>query len=1190
MTIYALLVGINKYLDEKKISELKGCENDVDLFAETLTNRFGKKNDDGYLKIKTLKTTEATRPDVIRSFKSHLIDQVGEADIAVFYFSGHGAQSLTHRLLKDEEPDGLDESLVCYDSRHNGRPDLRDKDLSHLLSELEDTGCKHIAVFLDSCHSGHGTRVIGSEEQGSRLTDIDETEHPWQSYLFAEDKPTPTTVEEAKKQLPKHAKHLLMSGCRDDQLSIEQKQGANGKYHGLFTYALCEALNTIQYPVSYHELRSRAFARIQSKYPNQTPQLEAAGGAEGLEPILGGDNLLPVKLLVTYDKKNWVVNVGAMHGFHRGDELAVFSSEQVKDTSAVPKAIITGLTTTKSILKIVDADQLDKDQQYNAVVTYRKFEKVGFSFKGADEKLTKIQQLLSEADSSDASVAGHFLTLDASNPDYELHFDGSKYFATLPNDYRPLFEKQEFDYKALDQLAIMARWRQKLDIENPSSFLAQENLVETSVSYFDYIKQKWIEDKSEDITLNYVLNDNGIWKNPEFTIKFFLKDTSAEKNLYCSFLWFDAVNGAIYDDFSPSPGLLSNKEGASITEVFANQSSVIGASIADELHDQGITKIQDTLKVFISEEEFDISLLTQQGNDLFDSSKNISEQHRSSNGLPSVLDVLANTVHHRAPTIKVEKKVKVFDWYTKSINLTIIRPQEARVVSSSESIILASDGSKSIKVEPHPTFKGSLRTINLHDEASTNIDTDKAPSITQPRVFSQGVTSAAVSFSEGRDTDMGLDAVEVFLGPSTKGADNAGEVSPDSPLVFTLDEQLQRGEYIIPYTYDEENEFFLPIGKSISKDGTTQIKIELIPEQIAKASPGTKSLGRALKVYFRKLIFQDILGEEVDIHQLRVPELDGDNLTGQIKKYESNKAVIKEKVEKSQKILLVLHGIIGATDSLVGFVNHELEDGSSLEADYDLVLAFDYENLNTPIKEIAEALKANLQSVGIAAGTDKQVDIVAHSMGGLVSRYLIEHDGGDQIINKLVMVGTPNGGSPYASVKDKGVDLLNTWAYTNVAIILNGLTSPLVGATVIGGFMKLLDQIDNNLDQMAPDSDFLKVLVTSEQPDTDYSLVAGFIHEEKVLVNQDDSRLSRLFQYLGGHLKLKAYEQLTERLFKESNDIAASSSSMNSFNPTWQKTVSVKTVSCDHLSYFADAEAINLIASQLRKSKAGVIQ
>lgn len=41
----------------------------------------------------------------------------------------------------------------------------------------------------------------------------------------------------------------------------------------------------------------------------------------------------------------------------------------------------------------------------------------------------------------------------------------------------------------------------------------------------------------------------------------------------------------------------------------------------------------------------------------------------------------------------------------------------------------------------------------------------------------------------------------------------------------------------------------------------------------------------------------------------------------------------------------------------------------------------------------------------------KQVNIIAHSMGGLTARYYIKYLGGDKKVNKLIMLGTPNHGA-----------------------------------------------------------------------------------------------------------------------------------------------------------------------------------
>lgn len=80
-----------------------------------------------------------------------------------------------------------------------------------------------------------------------------------------------------------------------------------------------------------------------------------------------------------------------------------------------------------------------------------------------------------------------------------------------------------------------------------------------------------------------------------------------------------------------------------------------------------------------------------------------------------------------------------------------------------------------------------------------------------------------------------------------------------------------------------------------------------------------------------------------------------------------------------------------------------------------LVVAFDYPSTRCSITESAEYLAKVIDSL---EGID-HIDIVAHSMGGLVSRaYLAKHD--DSRLHRLVMLGVPNLG---AEMADKVVAL-----------------------------------------------------------------------------------------------------------------------------------------------------------------------
>ena len=167
--LYALLVGIDSY--PPPIPSLSGCVNDTAAMQDLLEKRFGGPG----LKILTLTDKQATRQEVIDAFRSHF-DQASKDDIALFHFSGHGSQVPNNGLFTGIKPGRLLESIVCYDSR-SGAPDLVDKDLATLISEVTSRGV-HITVILDSCHSGSGTRDLVEAVRGIPARDDEQEPKP----------------------------------------------------------------------------------------------------------------------------------------------------------------------------------------------------------------------------------------------------------------------------------------------------------------------------------------------------------------------------------------------------------------------------------------------------------------------------------------------------------------------------------------------------------------------------------------------------------------------------------------------------------------------------------------------------------------------------------------------------------------------------------------------------------------------------------------------------------------------------------------------------------------------------------------------------------------------------------------------------------------------------------------------------
>ncbi len=151
--VHALLVGIDDY--PSPVPPLSGCVNDVRAFAEILTARV----DAADLSLVVLTDEDATRAAVLDGFRHHLA-QAGAADVALFYYSGHGAhQAAPPGALGPRARPRERDARARRQPQRSGW-DLADKELAALLAQVCATGC-HVLVVLDCCHSGDGTRDVG---------------------------------------------------------------------------------------------------------------------------------------------------------------------------------------------------------------------------------------------------------------------------------------------------------------------------------------------------------------------------------------------------------------------------------------------------------------------------------------------------------------------------------------------------------------------------------------------------------------------------------------------------------------------------------------------------------------------------------------------------------------------------------------------------------------------------------------------------------------------------------------------------------------------------------------------------------------------------------------------------------------------------------------------------------------------
>ena len=266
---------------------------------------------------------------------------------------------------------------------------------------------------------------------------------------------------------------------------------------------------------------------------------------------------------------------------------------------------------------------------------------------------------------------------------------------------------------------------------------------------------------------------------------------------------------------------------------------------------------------------------------------------------------------------------------------------------------------------------------------------------------------------------------------------------------------------------------------------------------------------------------------------------------------------------------------------MAGFSQQILSGEQSIADHYDVVLTFDYENLNEPIQKTAAILKQKLAAIGLDSQHKKQLDLVAHSMGGLVSRCFIEFNQGDEIVNKLVMLGTPNGGSHIAQTLNTGIHSFSDWANNTLAAIINGYITNGLGAFAVSGLVKLLKAGTKTLGQMNPDSDLLTLLEKSKQTNVPYYIIAG--NTDFLINNPEDDIGAKFMQRMTKKLKLMSYKQLTKWLYKAPNDIATTVESIQHLPNNWSPNTQTEIVACSHLSYFTNDQVLKILQNILFK-------
>lgn len=173
----------------------------------------------------------ATKQNVVTALDGLVAQSTADPDISrvLISYSSHG----THIPdLDGDEVNGDDEALVCYDTKVDSNGIVRsslivDDEIYSILRQIPRNIV--VDVWLDTCFSGDGLRIMGGEYKQARYF-----QNPGRRPVIGGGV-LGSSFREYNAELPNV---VLLSGCSEEETSADAYIG--GKYYGAMTYSFLE--------------------------------------------------------------------------------------------------------------------------------------------------------------------------------------------------------------------------------------------------------------------------------------------------------------------------------------------------------------------------------------------------------------------------------------------------------------------------------------------------------------------------------------------------------------------------------------------------------------------------------------------------------------------------------------------------------------------------------------------------------------------------------------------------------------------------------------------------------------------------------------------------------------------------------------------------------------------------------------
>jgi len=718
--LYALLVGINEYDPRSRIPWLQGCVNDIRGMQVYLGNRVTQV--DFSLQLRVLINEQATRQSIIDGFREHLAQATAE-DVVLFYYAGHGAQAAAPEPFWPTSPDRMMETVVCYDSRIDAEHwDLADKELAQLIAEV-DSKKPHIALVLDCCHSGSGTRESNSLV-AIRRAEPDYRIRPFESLLLSSQDAQSMTAQSQnvpgmrglssmQAQLP-IGRHVVLSACQKRE---EAREYTGGDVPcGAFSYFLQESLFKANGHLSYRDLFKRTNALIRSSPLAQSPQMDATHAEDLEQPFLGGAISPHDPYFTASHNPNygWTIDGGAIHGLRLSSSLettvlALYPFDatpaQMRDISnAVAQAYIMRVGPQLSKIGIsalpeateaeateIKETEIKETETYKAVVIAMPLPPLQVTMQGDGAGIECLKQAIATAgpnqqpslyvqvtQSNQSNFSGtenrepDYRTNHRSNhrPDYRVISQNNTYTITSLTDSRPLVSAiQGYSpasaLKLVKTLEHIARWKTIVELDSPPSSQIQGTVALKVYTGTEPNYKDAHEITDAQIRLEYQYSQTKqAWTPACFRLKL---HNNSNKTLHCALFYLtERFKAAVLspDGVASTTRLLPNQE------IWIANGAVLHGTISDALWNKGTTEIQDILKLIACTDEFDPTLMSL--GELGLPNTVAAETMRSLSRCGSL-----NQLMRRVKTRKVslaEDTLTYDDWIANQLAFTFIRP------------------------------------------------------------------------------------------------------------------------------------------------------------------------------------------------------------------------------------------------------------------------------------------------------------------------------------------------------------------------------------------------------------------------------------------------------------------------------------------------------------------------------------